>query len=61
MQFSRENFDQLLEERTACHSKIDQQDIEIRLLQETVTCLMTKRFGRSSQKLSPDRMERVFE
>jgi len=61
MQFSRENFDQLLEERTACHSKIDQQDIEIRLLQEKVQCLMKKLFGRRSEKLSPDQMELLFE
>jgi transposase len=57
MHFSRENFDQLLDERTACYSKIDQQDVEIRLLKEKLQFLLKKLFGRSSEKLSPDQME----
>ena len=57
MNFSRENFDQLLEERTAFHSKIDQQNIKIRLLEEKLQLLMKKLFGRRSEKLSPDQLE----
>ena len=48
MVYSRENFDQLLEEQAVSHSQIDQLKSENRLLQEKVQCLMKKLFGRSS-------------
>lgn len=54
MDFNRENFDKLLAQNT------DQQ-VEIRLLHEKVRYLLKKLFGRSSEKLSPDQMELLFE
>lgn len=54
MDFNRENFDKLLAQNS------DQQ-VEIRLLHEKVRYLMKKLFGRSSEKLSPDQMELLFE
>ena len=50
MVYSRESFNQLLEENTNLKS-------ENRLLQEKVQCLMKKLFGRSSERLDPDQLE----
>ena len=57
MVYSREHFNQLLEEQAVSRSQIDQLKTENRLLQEKVQCLMKKLFGRSSEKLSPDQLE----
>lgn len=54
MDFNRENFDRLL-------VKNNDLQAEIRLLHEKVRLLMKKLFGHSSEKLSPDQMELVFE
>lgn len=54
MDFSRGNFDQMLETCAA-------QRTEIKLLKEKVDYLLKKMFGRSSEKLSPDQMELLFE
>jgi len=56
MVYSRENFDQLLEEQAVSRSQIDQLKTENRLLQEKVQCLMKRLFGRGSEKLSPDQL-----
>ncbi len=61
MHFSRENFDQLLEERTAWQTEGPQLKTENKLLHEKVQYLMKKLFGRSSEKLRPDQMELLFE
>jgi hypothetical protein len=61
MVYSRENFNQLLEEQTVSRSQIDQLKTENRLLQEKIQCLMKKLFGRSSEKLSPDQLELELE
>ncbi|MEN7973899.1 MAG: IS66 family transposase [Verrucomicrobiota bacterium] len=50
MVYSRESFNQLLEENTNLKS-------ENRLLQEKVQCLMKKLFGRSSERLDPGQLE----
>ena len=57
MVYSREHFNQLLEEQAVSRSQIDELKTENRLLQEKVQCLMKKLFGRSSEKLSPDQLE----
>lgn len=61
MVYTRENFNQLLEEQTVSRSQIDQLKTENRLLQEKIQCLMKKLFGRSSEKLSPDQLELELE
>ena len=61
MIYSRENFNQLLEEQTVSRSQIDQLKTENRLLQEKIQCLMKRLFGRSSEKLSPDQLELELE
>ena len=61
MNFTRENFNQLLEERMTLHSENDQFKIEIHLLKEKVQYLMKKLFGRSSEKLNPDQMQLALE
>jgi transposase len=61
MQFSRENFDQLLKERTAWRTEKPQLETEVQLLHEKVQYLIKKLFGRSSEKLNPDQMELLFE
>lgn len=61
MVYSRENFDQLVEEQAVSRSQIDQLKTENRLLQEKVQCLMKRLFGRSSEKLSPDQLELELE
>ena len=61
MIFTRDNFDQLLDERTLLRSEIDQLNIETRLLQEKVQYLLKKLFGRSSEKLNPDQMQLALE
>lgn len=54
MDFTRENFDLLVAENTDLK-------VEVRLLHEKVQYLINKLFGRSSEKLSPDQMELLFE
>lgn len=54
MQFSPENFNQLAVEN-------DRLATENKLLREKVQYLMKKLFGRSSEKLSPDQMELLFD
>jgi transposase len=61
MVFTRENFDQLLDERTGLRSEIDQLKTETRLLQEKVQFLMKKLFGRSSERLNPDQLQLALE
>jgi transposase len=61
MIYSRENFNQLLEEQTVSRSQIDQLKTENRLLQEKIQCLMKRLFGSSSEKLSPDQLELELE
>ena len=61
MVYTRENFNQLLEEQTVSRSQIDQLKTENRLLQEKIQCLMKRLFGRSSEKLSPDQLELELE
>ena len=57
MIFTRDNFDQLLDERTVLRSENDQLKSEIRLLQEKVQYLLKKLFGRSSEKLNPNQLQ----
>ena len=61
MIFTRENFDQLLDERTTLRSQNDQLKTEVCLLQEKVQYLLKKLFGRSSEKLNPDQMQLALE
>lgn len=61
MVYSREHFNQLLEEQAVSRSQIDQLKTENRLLQEKVQCLMKRLFGSSSEKLSPDQLELELE
>jgi len=61
MVYTRENFNQLLEEQTVSRSQIDQLKTENRLLQEKIQCLMKRLFGSSSEKLSPDQLELELE
>ena len=61
MIFTRDNFDQILNERTVLRSENDQLKIEICLLQEKVQYLLKKLFGRSSEKLNPEQLQLALE
>ena len=61
MDFNRENFNQLLVERTSLSAENSQLKTEVRLLREKVQYLLKKLFGRSSEKLNPDQMELLLE
>ena len=61
MDFNRENFSLLLDQHDALRSEKEELETENRLLKEKVQYLLKKLFGRSSEKLSPDQMELLFE
>jgi len=61
MVYTREHFDQLLDERTGLRVENDQLKTEILLLKEKVHFLMKKLFGRSSERLNPDQMQLALE
>ena len=61
MHFSRENFNQVTAKNDRLTVEIDRLATENKLLHEKVQYLMKKLFGRSSEKLSPDQMELLFE
>ena len=61
MDFSRKNFDQLLEDRTLLTSENERLKNEIKILSEKMKYLLKRLFGRKSEKLSPDQMELLLD
>lgn len=61
MDFNRENFNQLLENERGYQALIDEQNTEIKILNEKVQYLLKKLFGKSSEKLNAEQMELALE
>lgn len=61
MDFNRKNFELMVKEHSSLNTEIGQLKTENRLLKEKIQYLLKKLFGRSSEKLSPDQMELLFE
>ncbi len=61
MNFSRDNFELVLEQQTALSAENDQLKTENKFLQQKVQFLLNKLFGRSSEKLNPDQLEMLID
>lgn len=61
MDFTQDNFDQLLTQRTVLSAELERLKVEIQQLQVKVQFLLKKLFGRSSEKLNPNQLQLAFE